>query len=100
MKSYDYALIYNCLDDNAACFYRMKEAIDEQIDMLELNLRHREDCELKKRELKAQYHFKKMESVRNGYEQLLNIESELENDMKKLMEEYRRLRDGATPKAN
>ena len=41
-----------------------------------------------------------MESVRNGYEQLLNIESELENDMKKLMEEYRRLRDGATPKAN
>ena len=24
----------------------------------------------------------------------------IENDMKKLMEEYRRLRDGATPKAN
>ena len=82
------------------CFYRMKEAIEEQIDMLELNLRHREACEIKKRELKAQYHLKKMECVRNGYEQLLNIERKFENDMAKLMEEYKRLRDEATPKAN
>lgn len=69
--------------------------IEEETDMLESNLRDYEDYELKKRELKTQHQLRKKELLRRQYEQMLELESKLEEDIAKLRDEYRSRRDKA-----
>jgi chromatin segregation and condensation protein Rec8/ScpA/Scc1 (kleisin family) len=73
----------------------MKKVIEEETDMLESNLRDYEDYELKKRELKTQHQLRKKELLRRQYEQMLELESKLEEDIAKLRDEYRSRRDNA-----